>query len=394
MRVYARDEVCGFRFTRAAWGELSNFRPLSTPIPAGPWTFATSEHLYQAAKFAARPDLQERIAVAPTAKEAKAIGGTGARASTPAGTGCGSTRCAGSCAANARPTGKRSTACSRRPGSGRSSRSRSATRSGPQRARPAVDGTPPAAARGRSAIPFERLDRPYPRRPPRRPIIPRFLHPEHSWAAPRPDAGATPRCPCALGSSGPVRAGRIPRRRRSPHAPRQRRDRARRPDPRRTRPRSARPARRLPCALRPGFSLAPGRPLRRLRRGGSHPRGQHRRGPAEACVAPDLRRGQTPGRRPPRGRGLARGPLPRLDRRPRPTRAELVTDDARALRERLETATGERISALEGIGAEAERPLAREKTGDRSRREMPDKGGTPEPKKAPESKRIEYDFEL
>ena len=57
MRVYVRDEVCGFRFTRAAWGELSNFRPLLTPIPAGPWTFATAEHLYQAAKFAARPDL-------------------------------------------------------------------------------------------------------------------------------------------------------------------------------------------------------------------------------------------------------------------------------------------------------------------------------------------------
>ena len=75
MRVYARDEVCGFRFTRAAWGELSNFRPLSTPIPAGPWTFSTAEHLYQAAKFAARPDLQGRIAMTATAKEA--IGGTG-----------------------------------------------------------------------------------------------------------------------------------------------------------------------------------------------------------------------------------------------------------------------------------------------------------------------------
>ena len=33
-------------------------------------------------------------------------------------------------------------------------------------------------------------------------------------------------------------------------------------------------------------------------------------------------------------------------------RAELVTDDAKALRERLETATGERIAALEGIGPE------------------------------------------
>ena len=36
-------------------------------------------------------------------------------------------------------------------------------------------------------------------------------------------------------------------------------------------------------------------------------------------------------------------------------RAELVTDDARALKERLETVTGERISALEGIG-ESVRP--------------------------------------
>ena len=34
-------------------------------------------------------------------------------------------------------------------------------------------------------------------------------------------------------------------------------------------------------------------------------------------------------------------------------RAELVTDDARALCERLEAATGERISALEGIGESA-----------------------------------------
>ena len=82
-------------------------------------------------------------------------------------------------------------------------------------------------------------------------------------------------------------------------------------------------------------------------------------------------------------------------------RAELVTDDARALRERLETATGERVSALEGIGAAAERPPAREKAGDRGRQEMPDrpsgapdKSCEPEPEKAPEPKRIEYDFGL
>ena len=42
-------------------------------------------------------------------------------------------------------------------------------------------------------------------------------------------------------------------------------------------------------------------------------------------------------------------------------KAELVTDDARALKERLEAVTGERISALEGIG-ESVRP-EREKDG-------------------------------
>ena len=74
MRIYKRDEVCSFRFTRAAWGEFSNFAPLAAPIAAGPWTFPTSEHLYQAAKFAAAPDVQQRIAGAPTARDAAAIG--------------------------------------------------------------------------------------------------------------------------------------------------------------------------------------------------------------------------------------------------------------------------------------------------------------------------------
>ena len=76
MRIYARTDVCGFRFARADWGELSNFFPLAVPIAAGPWTFATSEGIYQAAKFAARPDVQQRIAEAPTPKAAAAIGRT------------------------------------------------------------------------------------------------------------------------------------------------------------------------------------------------------------------------------------------------------------------------------------------------------------------------------
>ena len=76
MRVYARDQVCGFRYSRAEWSAFSNFQPLAVPIAAGPWTFGFSESLYQAAKFAARPDVQQRIAEAPMAREAAAIGRT------------------------------------------------------------------------------------------------------------------------------------------------------------------------------------------------------------------------------------------------------------------------------------------------------------------------------
>ena len=76
MRVYARDRVCPFRFTKASWGQLSNFYPLAAPIAAGPWLFATSEATYQVGKFPARPDIQQRIAEAPTAREAAAIGRT------------------------------------------------------------------------------------------------------------------------------------------------------------------------------------------------------------------------------------------------------------------------------------------------------------------------------
>ncbi len=49
-------------------------------------------------------------------------------------------------------------------------------------------------------------------------------------------------------------------------------------------------------------------------------------------------------------------------------RAELVTDDAKALRERLETATGERVSALEGIGETVREVPAKEgRTTDREK---------------------------
>ena len=76
MRVYIKEQACGFRFTKAAWSAFSNFQPLAVPIVAGPWSFQFSESLYQAAKFAGHPDVQQRIAEAPTAREAAAIGRT------------------------------------------------------------------------------------------------------------------------------------------------------------------------------------------------------------------------------------------------------------------------------------------------------------------------------
>ena len=89
-------------------------------------------------------------------------------------------------------------------------------------------------------------------------------------------------------------------------------------------------------------------------------------------------------------------------------RAELVTDDAKALKERLETVTGERISALEGIGEsvrpepglDGKTPHERETTereladssspGMKTGREMP-RAKTPEPDRG---KRIEMDLGL
>ena len=76
MRVYTKEQACPFRFTNAAWGAFSNFQPLGVPIAAGPWSFGTSEAAYQACKFPARPDVQQRIAEASTAREAAAIGRT------------------------------------------------------------------------------------------------------------------------------------------------------------------------------------------------------------------------------------------------------------------------------------------------------------------------------
>ena len=35
MRIYDRDEICPFRFTREMWGAFSNFAPLAAPTAAG-----------------------------------------------------------------------------------------------------------------------------------------------------------------------------------------------------------------------------------------------------------------------------------------------------------------------------------------------------------------------
>ena len=81
-------------------------------------------------------------------------------------------------------------------------------------------------------------------------------------------------------------------------------------------------------------------------------------------------------------------------------RAELVTDDARALREQLEAATGQRISALEGIGeAVQEAPATRRETTRAQGRGIEPGHGTEDgrstgPEKTPEPKRIEHDLGL
>ena len=92
-------------------------------------------------------------------------------------------------------------------------------------------------------------------------------------------------------------------------------------------------------------------------------------------------------------------------------RAELVTDDARALRERLEAVTGERISALEGIGevVRPERERDEKATPDRERRapgtaapsppereldRESSRGRAPEPEPPAPEKRIDMDLSL
>ncbi len=92
-------------------------------------------------------------------------------------------------------------------------------------------------------------------------------------------------------------------------------------------------------------------------------------------------------------------------------RAELVTDDAQALRERLESVTGERISALEGIGEAVQREREKDdKASPERERRTPESSAPPsleretepgtsrdrvsEPEPPVRGKRIEMDLEL
>ena len=82
-------------------------------------------------------------------------------------------------------------------------------------------------------------------------------------------------------------------------------------------------------------------------------------------------------------------------------RAELVTDDAGALRERLEAATGERVSALEGICAETRKSAVWDKTSARDREAVlessVDELDEPQairPSSEPEPKQIGHDLYL
>ena len=75
-------------------------------------------------------------------------------------------------------------------------------------------------------------------------------------------------------------------------------------------------------------------------------------------------------------------------------RAELVTDDRNALRERLEAATGERIAALEAVEHERERSRGPEPVHGRGREDgTPEpRRRTPEPEKVHERREIEMEM--
>ena len=71
-RTYRLSESAHFRFTRAKWGEFSNFHP-DFPLVVNDIDFATSEQLYQAMKFTEHPDTQLTLARETSPKVSKAF---------------------------------------------------------------------------------------------------------------------------------------------------------------------------------------------------------------------------------------------------------------------------------------------------------------------------------
>ena len=75
-------------------------------------------------------------------------------------------------------------------------------------------------------------------------------------------------------------------------------------------------------------------------------------------------------------------------------RAELVTDDRAALRERFESVTGERIAALEAVEAERTKDREAKLDADRSASREDGRAASREPERMPELNRIERDMTL
>ena len=99
MRVYARDQACGFRYTKAAWGAFSNFQPLAVPIVAGPWTLVTAEHVYHACvSIPPTPTSNSASHKRPRRGKRPLSAARQVSASTPTGTRSASTSCPGCCA--------------------------------------------------------------------------------------------------------------------------------------------------------------------------------------------------------------------------------------------------------------------------------------------------------
>ena len=72
--TYPSDDVCAFLYTRAEYGQFSNFYPLPSPIHHDDMEFKNSESLYQSLKFPTDREYRQHIANAPDTRAAKRLG--------------------------------------------------------------------------------------------------------------------------------------------------------------------------------------------------------------------------------------------------------------------------------------------------------------------------------